>query len=514
MDKRLSSIRTLWAFASVAAVLVAGCSSGGSSSTTGRSSVTVVQSGTPTSLQPDVEPNRDTLRISEEIVEAATKYVWDGQNLKIAPALTTSWEQVGATTWRFHVRPNVKFTDGEALTANTFKTALDNYINDKEIGAFVVKDIHISVVDQMTFNVVTDTPNLGALPAKMSFLFIYPPDYYAGKGKAGFGQAPIGTGPYKLASWEKGVSIHLVANQGYWGSRPAIHDLVFKSVQDAATRVAQLETGQADLVADLPPALVSRVNGMSNARAESIESQRRVFYFFNSLVAPTSSVLVRQAVNYAVDTKTIISSLFQGHAYPLHGIFLPGEIGYDPSFTGFASDPNKARQLLAQAGYSTSNPLTIDMHYTTDATVLDKETAEAVQGQLQAVGIKVNMDGGPEQVINQEYGTQKATGMNMWSYGPIYNDSSFLVTVAHFSSQAAYEYEKDAHMDALGNQGLSTTDAAQRQQIYSQLENYVILEQAYWVPLYALQDIYGVSKHLKWSPRPDQNYALEVASLQ
>jgi peptide/nickel transport system substrate-binding protein/oligopeptide transport system substrate-binding protein len=147
--------------------------------------------------------------------------------------------------------------------------------------------------------------------------------------------------------------------------------------------------------------------------------------------------------------------------------------------------------------------------------VLDKETAEAVQGQLAAVGIKAKMDGGPVNAMEAKFDAGKSTGMNLWSYGPIYNDSSFLTNIASFSSTALYgPYSHDAKTDSLTQQAVATTDQAERQKLYEQIEDYVLMQNADWVPLYALQDIYGVSDRVVWNARPDQNYAFETATLR
>lgn len=515
MKRHRGSRRAIAAMCGLLAIVLAAtaCGGGNESTASKKSSITIVQKTATNALLPDVEPVRTSLRIDEEILEAATRYVWDGKQLKIEPALAESWEQTGPKTWLFHVRPNVKFHNGEPLTADAFKFSLDAYRANKAAGAFVFSDIELKVVDPMTFQVTTKTANLGALPSKMSFLFAYAPKYYAEKGKAGFGSAPIGTGPYKLQKWERGIAITLTRNPDYWGAKPAIETLVFRTVADDATRVSMLQTGQADVVADLPPPLASRVDGLKDAHTEVIESQRRIFFFFNNFVAPTNDVRVRQAINYAVDAQAIIDSLFQGHAYPLKGIYLTGELGYIPGFTGYTHDPEKAKQLLAATGHP--NGLTVDLHYTIGSTVLDKETAEAVQGQLAAVGIKANMDGGPVNAMEAKFDAGKSTGMNLWSYGPIYNDSSFLTNIASFSSTALYgPYSHDAKTDALTQQAVATTDQAERQKLYEQIQDYVLMQNADWVPLYALQDIYGVSDRVVWKARPDQNYAFETATLR
>ena len=139
-------------------------------------------------------------------------------------------------------------------------------------------------------DVVTAAP-YGALPASLTFLMILPPKYYVESGgKEGFGNKPVGTGPYEFASWQKGVELRLKANQNYWGQKATIPELVIKAVPEASSRLAQLDTGEADLVAEVPPALAERVKANGKARVEEVPINRRIFLFFNTFAAPTDDV--------------------------------------------------------------------------------------------------------------------------------------------------------------------------------------------------------------------------------
>jgi peptide/nickel transport system substrate-binding protein len=478
---------------------------------TPRSSITIAQSASVDAMEPDIEPARSSIRIDEEVLEAATRYVAPRGGIPtIAPGLAKSWRQISPKVWQFKLRPNVKFTNGEPLTASVFKNSLDIYRANKAAGAFVFSNVEIKVIDNLTFNVTTKTANFGALPSAMTFLFAYPPKYYKQVGKTGFGNAPVGTGPYVLKSFKHGIGITLEANSNYWGARPAIKTLNFSFVPDPATRVAMLQTGKADIIADMPPSLASRIQGLKSASVKALESQRRIFFFFNNFTDPTDNVLVRQAINYAVNKDSLIKNLFGGRAYPLHGIFIPGELGYDAKFKGYPYNPAKAKELLAKAGHS--GGLSVKMYYTINSTVLDRETALAIAGMLQQVGIKPQLIGGTENAQEAVYDPGKMDGMGGWSYGPIYDDSYFLTNVASFSTGSLYGgYSKDATTDKLTAAAVGTTNKAKRQRLYQQVQRHVIMNKADWVPLYALQDIYGVNKCLTWQPRADQNYGLEAA---
>jgi peptide/nickel transport system substrate-binding protein len=301
------------------------------------------------------------------------------------------------------------------------------------------------------------------------------------------------------------------ANPNYWGDKPSVQEIVVKAVPEASSRVAQLETGEADVISELPPSLADRVKGMANAQVQETPINRRIFLFFNTFEGSTSDVRIRQAINYAIDTDSIIKNVFDGHAAPLKGIFIPGEMGYSDSFKGFSYDPNKAKQLLAEAGYP--NGLEVDFNYTIGAYLLDKEVAEAIQGQLSKVGIAAKMNGGAISAISQQYGTQKSPGMNFFSFAPLYFDPNFIMNV-HFSSMGLYRYNFEPKQDEMIQKALATTDPAAREPQYQELQRMLVLEKVVWVPLYVLNDLVGVNKRVTWTMRPDQLYDIAQASIK
>lgn len=480
-----------------------------------KDTLNVVQAAAVNLLEPDFESVRPSLRISSEIVESITKYDWDGKEYKLVPGLAEKWEQTGEFTWRFHLRPGIKFTNGEPLTAEAVKFTQGVYMENKRSGPALVGDLEINVVDELTFDVVTKKPNLPTVPAQLSFLYVYPPEYFKSVQTQGFGNAPIGTGPYMLADWVKGVAITLKANPSYWGKAPAIQTIVYRSISDNTTRVAELQAGSADVVADIAPNLAPLVQGMEAAELKRMPSQRRIFFFLNARQAPTDNAKVRQAVGYAIDRESIVKSLLGEDAVVLNGIYLPGELGYDAEFKGYQYDPEKAKALLAEAGFK--DGVTLDLHFTTEGSVLEPFVAEAVQAQLAKVGITATLDGAPQSIMAQKYGTGESSGMNLNNYAPIYADSSFLVSRAYFSSTARYgKYleEGDTRLDELGAAAIATTDVAERQKLYAEAERHIVMEKAYWVPLYQLVDSYGVSKQIDWEPRPDQNFVFENSSIR
>jgi peptide/nickel transport system substrate-binding protein len=473
----------------------------------------VVQQQDVLSLDPNVQAVRAEVRIGEEILETPTRFVSaDGGTYKLVPWLTTSWRQMSPKRWRFTVRKNVKFSNGEPLTSEAFVKTLAYYKQYKSSGggqAVIFSNVFsIVAVDEWHFDVSTVTPYDEALPSEMSVFYVYPPAYYGQVGASGFGQAPIGTGPYVLASWQKGVAITLKSNPTYWTKQPAIKEIVFTSVLDPATRLAEVESGEADVAADVPPALIPQAKGISSAQVETTNQFGRYFLAFNVHSSPANRPLVRQAINYAIDRKSIVSSLLGGYATPIYGLYTPGEIGYSTK-QWFPYNPAKAKQILAKAGFP--NGLTIDLSYATDVGQ-SEQLAQVIQSQLAKAGITCNLHGGLFASQAKSWETGQTPGMVVDQYQSLYPDTSFLF-VAYLTKGSPWGgLAIDGPMAQLATKALSTANKASRQKLYNQADARAIGSLALWAPLFAPQGIYVVSKRLAWAPRADTMYRFETAS--
>ena len=470
----------------------------------------IVQGSEPASMAPDVDAITTSRRFTWHIFDTCTRYAWNGDQLELVPWLCESWEQVDPTTWRFTLRDGITFHNGEPLTAEAFEFTLETYKNNQAMLSTIFADRTITAVDDLTFDVVTDVENLQSLPASMSAMWVYPPQYYQEVGMEEFGNDPVGTGPYQFVSWEKGVEIRIEAVEDWWGpTQPQIQTIVHQAVAEASSRVALLETGDAHLVTDLPPELGDRVDASDGSHTVTIPSTRRFFLMFNTFLPPTDDPLVRQAVNYAIDRDALRNELFSGFAGEFNGVFVPGEAGFDPDFEGYPHDVERARELLAEAGYG--DGVEIDLNYPIGNYTLDAATNEALVAMLAEAGITANLNGGPISEISQLYATQEAPGMSFFTFAPLWLDPSF-VGLVHFTSSSLYRYNFTDQQDALLAEALAEQDADVREETYRDIQESLIMDRAVWAPLFTQVDIYGVSDLLDWDhlARPDQMLDLHL----
>lgn len=520
MKTRKLSLLAGFTVASLALVGIAACSptqESGSDPQGVRDSLVIAQSADIASLSMNIAPQRTASRVAGEITESAVKIAFEGDSTVLVPGLAESWKQIDDHTWRFQVRPGVTFTNGEKLTAETFKSTLDQYREDPAGKiTLVFTNIEIEVVDPMTFDVITDEPNLGSLPAQLTSLAILPTEYRGSMTEANFGDAPIGTGPYMMDSWQKGISINLVANPDYWGGVPAIKEISVLIIPDAATRVGMLETGDADLIADVPPELSSRIESLPGKVVARANSDSRSMLVLNSNTAPTDDIRVRQAINYAVDREGLVESLFGGYATPIFGTMLEGELGYLSEFTGYPYSPEKAKSLLAEAGYPNGG-VEIDLNYTIGSSLQDQKVAEALQSMLEEVGFKVNMKGGAFATLMPTWRKPGASsGIYATNTSVLYPDISFIFNKAYFHPESVYGsiWTKEIpELTAVSDQALTTAEPAERQALYEQAQQ-IVMDEAVWAPMFNFKNVYGMDAELQWSPVPDNRFYFENASFK
>jgi ABC-type transport system substrate-binding protein len=308
--------------------------------------------------------------------------------MQIEPALAQSWTQSGdGLTWTFKLRKGVRFHDGTPLDAKAVKYFFDRVLgDDKPFKASLYTPFvqGAQAVDDATVRVTLKQPFA-------AFLFrlahsaggIVSPAAHQKWGKD-LTLHPVGTGPFKFVEWVKGDRVVLERNDAYWGGRPHLDRVLVKTVREDSTRVLMLESGDADLIVNIPPEDIARLRKDARFSIESIPTARALFITVNAKKKPFDDVRVRQALNHAVNRDAIVKELYQGNAEPLPGIVAPLQNGY-AKLSGYGHDPKKAKELLAQAGVP---GLKVKLWSPKGRYVKDFELAQAVQQDLAAVGIE------------------------------------------------------------------------------------------------------------------------------
>lgn len=331
--------------------------------------------------------------VQTNLYDSLTYHRMDGT---IEGRLATSWKYLDPQTIVFKLRKGVKFHDGTPFNAAAVKFSLERTINHKRarLRRWITMIKTIRVIDDHTIEMKLKFPyspillNLGTPVAAIGSPTAI--KKYGDK----FRRNPVGTGPFIFEKWVAGEYIRFRANPNYWDGKPKIDILEFRLVPEATTRVLQLRSGQAQLGMFLPPAQMKEVEKDPNLDLIKAPMFRVIFIGMNNKVKPFDNPLVRQAMNYAIDNKTIVEKVMLGVGTPIRGPFGPNVWGYDPKFEkmGYSYNPEKAKALLKQAGYP--NGFDTELWHPTGRYTMDKVASEAIQAQLAKVGVRAKLKTG------------------------------------------------------------------------------------------------------------------------
>src|SRR5881396_577463 len=363
--------------------------------------VVIAQGVDPTKLDIMDQQEAPASIIASHIFET----LWERDaNLKIVPALATDMPKlVAPTTWEVKLRKGVKFTNGEEFNAESAKFSIERVKDPKLRASSNFKPVEsVEIVDPYTIRVHTNKPWPTFLTV-MTFAqaSMYPPKAYKDKQPADISRQPIGTGPYKFVRWAKDEEIVLEANETYWRGAPRIKTVVFKPIPDDAVRVAALQNGEIDVAVNIPPHLAPVIDKHPRlflSTAPSIRTIQLMFYAHQMdaqhkpvgpYSGPTADKRVRQAIAYAIDADEIIRTVLDGKGIRVATMLPSMHFGYDPSLRPIKQDVERAKKLLAEAGFA--GGVEITLHGPRGRYVRDVEVAEAVTGQLTKAGIKTTL---------------------------------------------------------------------------------------------------------------------------
>lgn len=338
-----------------------------------------------------------SINVQQNIFETLTTL---DENQEVQPGLAEDWEQVDDTTWDLYLREGITFHDGAELTADVVKMNFDRLM-DADIAsprAFLFEAVEsVEVQDDYTVRMNLEFPyapllaNLAHTGAAIMSPNIIEEDYAqmeeGGDADTYINQNPVGTGPFEFEEWTPGESVVLTRNDDYWGEDAKLDSVTFKVVEEQSTRIAELETGTSHVADAIGPNNMSRVKGMPNASVLQEPSISLSYIGFNMQKEPFDDERVRQAISMAVNKEEIIEGVYNGVGLVASGPLAPSVFGYDESVEGLEYDPEKAQELLAEAGYEDGFETTI---WTND----DEQrvdTAVAVQSQLEDIGIDVEV---------------------------------------------------------------------------------------------------------------------------
>src|SRR5262247_894686 len=263
--------------------------------------------------------------------------------------LAESWQMKG-TKLQFNLRKNVRFHDGAPFTSKDVLASFKRILTDKQsLQAPNLQNVgEMDAPNDHTVSITLKKADANALEDINSLVIM---KQAAAEKMGELDNRPIGTGPFKFTSWDRSGLFVIRRNESYWGQAPKIDEVIYKSIQEDAARIAALEAGQADVISNIPPHEVARLKANPRIRIQQVQGLRPIFLVLSPAYKPLDNVKVRRAITHAIDRERIIKHILEGYAYPLSGLLSPQVFGYEPSAKAFSYDPEKAKQQLTEAGF-------------------------------------------------------------------------------------------------------------------------------------------------------------------
>ncbi len=477
-----------------------------------------------------------TLRETTTIAHHGQVYeglVGRDKNLETVPKLAESWETPEPTRWRFHLRKNVKFQNGEPFTADDVIFSADRVrAKGSDFTTIVPADAKFVKIDDHTVDVVLDKPN-PIMTSQWDVWYIMSKKW----AEANNSTAPTpaaatspsyaslnanGTGPFKIESHQPGVKTVFKVNPDWW-RKPEhnLKEIIFTPIASDATRVAALLSGEVDIIEPVPVQDIARVNGTANASVLAGPELRTIFLGMDQIrdellysnikgKNPFKDVRVREAFYKAIDIETIKSRVMRGLSTPSALMIAPALFKLSGDFTRPKFDLEGAKKLMADAGYPSG--FEVGMDCPNDRYVNDAAICQAVVSMLARIGVKVNLNAQPKALYFAK--VFKTGGFNTSFYLLGWTPSTLDSHNVMFDIMGCRDDANsprgatnlggycNKEFDKIADQVLQETDTAKRDELIKQGFEIANKDWAY-IPLHQQALAWGVSKKVKIVQRPD-----------
>lgn len=432
------------------------------------------------------------------------------ETMEYEPLLATAWTWVDDRTLEFQLRQDVRFHDGSPFGADDVVDTFTNLIDPraKVINASLVNWIErAEKVDDYRVRLHMAKP----YPAALEFLsgardVILPSEAWAALPKLADGAPdysklqPIGTGPYRMSDFKPGEGFTLTRNDDYFDGakgRPAIATITFRTIPDQETRLAELMTGGLDWLMDMPLDMVEQLGAMPDLKVVEGPDLRFAYIALDRTgkagLEPLKDVRVRRALAHAIDRKAMASALVGPGAQVIDAACFPTQVGCTDEVARYEYDPEKAKALLAEAGFAKGFALPLGAYR-------ERPQAEAVIGYLRAIGVPVELRymqwaGLREEIV----GNRMPSALRTWASSGL-NDVVGSASVL-LKMQPDDLCQSPQIKDAL-EKGDTTVDTAARKAAYTQAFQ-LIADEVCWIPLYTYAKFYAMNGNLDFTPTKD-----------
>jgi peptide/nickel transport system substrate-binding protein len=487
-------------------------------------------------LDPINVTDGESLIVTDNIFNTLVDYKDD--STEVVPSLATEWSPSSdGLVWTFKLREGVKFHDGTDFDAEDVVYNFNRWMDPKHpqhkgdfayygymFGGFKGDEGHVikEVVakDKYTVEFHLNFPQAPFLNnLAMSPFGIASPEAIEKYGEK-FGENPVGTGPFKFVDWKKNDSITLEKNPDYWNQGyPKLDKVIFRSIPDNSNRLTALKSGEIDIMDGLNPEDVASVKADSNLQIFLRPSMNVGYLAFNTQVKPFDDKRVRQALNMAVDKQAYIDAFYAGLAEPAKNPMPPSLWGYNDNIEPYPVDIEKAKQLLAEAGYP--NGFETDLWYMSEPRPYmpnGQKVGEAMQKDFEKIGVKVNLVTYDWQTYLDKTGMGEHTMAMLGWTGDNGDPDNFIYVLLDKDNTRTPDagniafYKNDELHDIL-IEAQRSSDQAKRTELYMRAQE-IIHEDAPWIPLvHSTPPIAAIKEIQGYVPHPTGTESLEKVTI-
>ena len=501
------------------AIAAAGCGgsatpAGGSNSGSGSSASTLVIANAVKvdTLDPEANSVNESIWLDQNLYSRLLQPNATGTGL--LPDLASSWTVApNGLSYTFHLRPDAKFSNGSPVTASDVVFSINRSRAFAGGWGFLLTAVKtITAPDAHTVVITLSQPHAPLLADLAMYAYSVIPESLVKTQGASFFQHPVGSGPFMVTSYNPDSEVDLARNPHFYGTKPKISKVRVLIVPDDNTRVLMLESKKADVIENPPGNLVEQINKTPGLSVQLYPSTRVDIIQLDQHFAPFKNVLVRQALNYAINRQAIVQLAYQGHATP-GASFMPYKMKFfDSGIAPYPYDPAKAKQLLAKAGYPHGFSAFL---ITVSGDVAGQAEAIVLKSELAAVGININIQAYELlTAYNKEDGGHSEFGERYWTNDIIDPDE-----VATFGADcqgganAFNSYWCDSQVNNLVTQARGELSDSTRQQMYDQIQQIVYQQSPFIVVDYSPYR-YGVGDWVHgFHVTPLGNYDLSLETL-
>jgi len=489
----------------------------------------------PSSLDPHAAAVGTNLSFLGNIYEGLVRR---GKDMSMQPGLAVAWEPLGADGWRFTLRQGVKFHGGEDFDAEDVLFSYQRATGEgSDVSAWFASVSEVKVVDSHTIEFLTKRPN-PLFPNEIPNWLIMDKGWAEANGAANASKETEnfatsntnGTGPFKVSLREADIRTVLVPHDGWWETpEHNVTEAIYTPIDNSATRLAALLSGEVDFVEPIPLQNVPRVKATDGINVlEGAETRVIMVGFAHEADAlrygngaaknPLQDVRVRQAIYHAIDIDAIVAKVMRGQAQPAGLLISPGANGFkDELNTRLPYNPDGAKALLAEAGYA--DGFTMGFRCPNDRYINDEAICQAIVGMLAQVGVTANL----ETITVSKYWPQlRADEFDMyllgWSPGGVLDASHpmrFLLSTPNKEAKLGswnFGGYSNARIDELYPQITSELDPTKRQEMIDEVHR-VMKDEVAYVPLHVQPLVWAVRDNVALTQRPDNFFNLYWVSV-